>query len=558
MVKTVVPARLSGIADGLDFIEETLKEYKFKPKFIREAMLLSEETMVRLIDNASAVGTIHIHIKKKRGLATITLSAPGPDMTAMPLGDLGVSEDDIGRENESAIRGILLKAYEDKTRYARKGKYNFFTVTVGMPEKVFAIRTLAALAIALVTGFILQLTLNDAAKLALDRCFLMPIDEIFVHLLMLVAAPTVFFSIAVSVASYSSFSDPGRVSVKTFIGYAVTSIAAIGVGIGMFKVFKPGVNGLLSKIVSDNVINNVGAKNNLIQTIIDIVPSNIVDPFQNVDTLQLIFLALIFGVALGRIGDYSAALRNMIEALNTIFTKTVSMIMNVIPIVAFASTISLMLNIGRGIVVSIFEMLGVVLIGVATMMLIYCLLVLIVGRVSPFTFIKKYAPMMKETFILGSGLAALPKTMRCCKNSLGISPKVYSFSIPFGASFNMDGNCIYLTIAGLFIARLCGVQFSSSQIVPLFFTVLILSIGAPITPGTTIVCLTIILNQLGISLTAVSVLFGINAVVEMFLGMSNTAGDVAVSLAIARTEKLLNTEVFNSKPRIKNKKRELV
>lgn len=550
MEKVFVPANLSGIAEGLDFIEETLKAYKVKPKFIKESMLLSEESMVRLIDNAPVDGTIHIHIKKKRGLASITLSAPGTDMTGATITDLGVNMDDVGRGNESEIRSILMKAYEDKMRYARKGKYNFITVTVGMPEKVFAVKTLIALGVALVTGAILQFALSDAAKTALDSYFFSPIEQIFINLLMLVAAPTVFFSIMVSVANYSSFSDPGRVSVKTFVGYALTSIAAVLVGILVFNTFKPGLDGQLLPIITDSGHDLSAQSTDFIQTIVNIVPSNIIDPFRNVDTLQLIFLALICGVALGRIGDYSKTLRNMVEALNTLFTKIVSLLMNVIPFIAFVATVSLMLSVGRGIAISVAELLGVVIVGIAVMMLIYCILVLVIGRVSPFVFLKKYFPLMKETFILGSGLSALPKTMRCCKNSLGISPKVYSFSIPFGASFNMDGNCVYLTVAGLFIARLCGIEFSSSQILPLVFTVLILSIGAPITPGTTIICLTIILNQMGVSLTAVSVLFGINAVIEMFLGMSNTTGDVAVSLAIARTENLLNTDAFNAKPKI--------
>lgn len=549
MVKTVVPAELGGIAAGLDFIEETLKEYKFKPKYIREAMLLSEESMVRLIDNASDGGTIHIHIKKKSGLAKITLSAPGTDMSGAPFSDVIIDSDDVGRGNESAIRGILFKAYEDKVVYARKGKYNFIDVTVGMPEEVFAVKTLIALVSAVVVGLILQYTLGDSAKLALDNYLLLPIEEIFVNLLMLVAAPTVFFSIVVSVANYSSFSDPGRVSIKTFVGYGITSVIAIFVGMAMFSIFEPGIKGQLLPIISGG-LSSEAAKTDFMQTIINIVPSNIIDPFRNVNTPQLIVLALIFGVAHGRIGDYSAALRNMVEALNTLFTKTVSIMMHVIPIVAFAATVSLILNIGPEIILSVAEMLGTVLAGVAVMMLIYSILVLVVGRVSPATYHKKYASTMKETFILGSGLAALPKTMRCCKNSLGISPKVYSFSIPFGASFNMDGNCVYLAIAGLFIFRLCGVDFTSSQMIPLFFTVLVLSIGSPITPGTAILCITIILNQMGISLIAVSVLFGINAVVEMFLGMSNTMGDVAVSLAIARTENLLNEDVFNSKPKV--------
>ena len=550
MVKKVISADLGGLGEGLDFIEESLGNYKFKPKYIREAMLLSEESMVRLIDNAPAGGTIHIHVKKSGGLATVTLSAPGAELTGSMTADFDIDSDNVGRGNESAIRGILLKAYEDKIRYARKGKYNFIKVTAGMPEKVFAVKTLAALLSAVIIGFVLQTVLPDGAKADLNTYLLKPIEQIFLNLLMLVAAPAVFFSITSNVSRYSSFSDPGRVSIKTFVGCAATSIIAVIVGIELFQVFKPGILGQLASIAPENAAGVTGKNMDFIATLVNIVPSNIIDPFRNVDTMQLLFLALVCGIALGRIGDYSATLRNMVEALNTMFTKVVSILMNIIPIVVFSSTVSLMIDIGNGILLSVVEMVGVLILGVAAMMFLYCLLVLVVARVSPIAFIKKYAPTMKETFILGSGLSALPKTMRCCKNSLGISPKVYSFSIPFGASFNMDGNCVYLSIASLFIARLYGVEFASSEILPLIFTIFILSIGAPIAPGTAIVCLTVILNQMGVSLTAVSVLFGVNAAIEMLTGMSNTMGDVAVSLAIAKTENLLNTDVFNAKAKV--------
>ena len=146
-------------------------------------------------------------------------------------------------------------------------------------------------------------------------------------------------------------------------------------------------------------------------------------------------------------------------------------------------------------------------------------------------------------------MAAISKTIRTCKNSLGISPKVCSFSIPFGAIVNVDGNCIYLAVSGLFLARLCGVDIFGTNLIPIMFTVLILSLGAPIAPGTVNICLAVLLGQMGVSLSAISLIIGINGIAEMLLSASNVVGDVAVSLAVAKSENLLNTEVFNSKPR---------
>lgn len=547
MIKTIVPAELSGIGAGLDFIEESLQKYKFNIKSIRESMLLTEESMVRLIESTSEGEQIHISIKRRTGLAVIVLSAPGTELTSATTDtSLGINNSEIGRENEGAIRSILLQAYENKMRYARKGDYNFIRITVGMPERVFAAKTIFAFGAAVVIGLILQQFLTGSAKMGMDTYLLDPIEQIFIKLLMLIAAPTIFFSIITSVAHCCSFSDPGRVSIKTFIGYSLTSVIAVLVGSFVFGIFQPGTSGELAGIIVRNTLESTARSMDYINTLVNIVPSNIIAPFWDMDTLQLIFVALICGIALGRVGGYSAALRNMLEALNTLFTKVASILLNITPIATFASTLSLIFKVGTDILLSIAELVGTLLAGIGTMMLIYCAILLLVAQVSPITFLKKYGRTMKETFFLGSGLNALPKTMRCCKSTLGISPKVYSFSIPFGAKFNMDGNCVYFTIAGLFIARLCGVELFSSEILPMLFSILILSVGAPIAPGTVLVCLTVLLRQMGISLTAASVIFGINAVVEMFLGMSNTTGDVAVSLAIARTENLLDRDAFNA------------
>ena len=552
MVKSVVSANLAGVGEGLDFIEQALKEYKFKSKSITESLLLSEESMVRLIEHAPSDGTIHISVKNHHGLATITLSAPGPEFTAADNANRIVIDDgEMGRSSEAAIRDVLLRAYEGKMVYARKGKYNFIKITAGMPERVFAKRTVIALAAAIIVGLVLLQFLPASASGALDTYLFVPIEQIFINLLMFLSAPAIFLSIITCVARYSSFSDPGRVSIKAFAGYALTSIAAVLIGGMVYSLITPGTPGECSYITLASQVQTTAPGTDFLSTLVNIVPSNIIDPFQKMDTLQILFIALVFGIALGRIGDYSAPLKNFIEAMNTLLTKVISILMNFIPVATFASTVSIILNTGSRVLLSVGEMLLTALLGLTVMMLIYCLIVFTIARLNPVTFIKKFLPAMKETFLRGSGLSALPKTMRCCKSALGISPKVYSFTIPFGATFNMDGNCVYLTIAGLFIARVCGVSLFSSDVLPLIFTVFILSVGAPITPGTTLICLSVLLNQLGVSATAASILFGINAIVEMFLAMSNATGDVAVTLAIAKSEGLLNTDVFNSKPKVR-------
>lgn len=546
MAKLFVPAALDGISRGLDFIEDALTQYRLNHKEIQEALLLSEESMVRLIDNAPDGEELHISVKRRHGLCVIKLSAPGPELS--PEGGAGLGLDlnsnDLGRDGEDIIRTMLLHAYADKIHHVRKGRYNFVEITAGTPERVFAIRTVIALLAALAAGLLLNWCLKDSSKQVLDAYVLIPIENIFINCLKLITGPMVFFSIISAFSQYTSFSDPGRVSIKVLIGYLCTSVIAIVVGGGVFQLLKPGTMGQLAAFASQAVPLPTDMQPSLLATLVAIVPANIIEPFISMNTVQLIFLALLCGVAMGRAGEHSAKLRHATDALCALCSKATALLVSFIPVATFASTVSMLLNVGGKILLSLAEMVGTVLLGLVLMIVVYCLIIGIVGRLNPILFLRKQMPMMKEIFIQGSSANAIPKTIRFCKNTLGISPRVYSFSIPFGAMANLDGNCVYLTIAGLFLARMCGVELFSHEIIPFIFAIFILSVGAPITPGSALLCLTVLLSQMGVSLPAVSIIFGVNAVMEMLQAVSNTTGDIAISLTVAKSEDMLDTENY--------------
>lgn len=548
MAKLFVPAALDELGRGLDFIEDTLTHYRLSHKEIQEALLLSEESMVRLINNAPDGEELHISVKRRRGLCMIKLSAPGPELSPESSTDTEFDLDSsgLGRDGEEFIRSMLLRAYADKIHHIRKGRYNFVEITAGIPERVFAISTVSALIAALVIGMLLNLFLPEGGKQLLDTYVLLPIENIFINCLKLITGPMVFFSIISAFSQYTSFSDPGRVSLKVLIGYVCTSIIAIVLGWGIFRLVKPGTVGQLAAFASQATALPSAQQPTFLTTLVDIVPPNIIAPFINMNTVQLIFLALLCGVATGRAGEYSAPLRQATNALCTLCNKATSLLVGFIPIATFASTVSMLLNIGGTILLSLLELVGTVLLGFALMAVVYCLIIMIAGRLNPVPLLRKQFPLMKDVFIRGSSANAMPKTIRFCKNALGISSRVYSFSIPFGTLANLDGNCIYLTVAGLFLARLCGVELFSHNIVPLVFSIFILSVGAPIAPGGAILCLTVLLSQMGVALPAISVIFGINAVMEMLQAVSNTAGDIAVSLTVAKSEGLLDTEIYQN------------
>ena len=181
------------------------------------------------------------------------------------------------------------------------------------------------------------------------------------------------------------------------------------------------------------------------------------------------------------------------------------------------------------------------------MLVSYGLLILIFGRLNPLTFYRKNKEGMLTSMALSSSSAAMPTNLRICTEKLGISPKVCNFSIPLGATVNMDGSCIFLTIGTLFLAKGYGINVTLPMLLSLLLTIVLLSLGAPGVPGVGIVCLGIALQSIGVPIEAVGILIGIYPFFDMFTTMSNTTGDVAAALIVARNEGLVDLDVYKKK-----------
>lgn len=549
MGRLVIPAKTESISRALDFLEEELSKEKVSRKEINEAMLLSEESMVQLLENATG-GNLHISVRRAFGCRKIKISALGKEFVPGTMAlDIDIDEAETGRETEAAIRNLLMQSFANKVKYVNHDGCNFMEIVVGIPERAITWVTGIVFLSAIAVGLLLKFCLPLLTVQMIDHYLLFPIETIFLNALKLTIAPMVFFSILTNVAKYASFSGSGRISVKVIVSCVVTSVIAVCVGYFTFRLLDPGTVGELSKMVERSGVNNtfeITGANDVMNTIVNIVPSNIIDPFSKMDTLQLIFLSLVCGIALGQAGGYSKTLRTSAQALETLCNKIVEIISRMIPFVAFFSTISMIFNTEVRTLLSIAELCLTLAAALFIMLLIYCLMVLCIGRVNPLKMIKKYFPLMRQTFFAGSASAVMPKTISFCKNKLGVSGKVCSFSIPFGAIANMDGTSIYITIATLFIAKLCGIELFGSGAISLVLSVMILSVGAPLSSGTVIIIMSMLFTQIGASMTAVSLFLGLNALIEMVLAMSDTIGDVAISVAIARTEKMLNTKIYNA------------
>ena len=175
--------------------------------------------------------------------------------------------------------------------------------------------------------------------------------------------------------------------------------------------------------------------------------------------------------------------------------------------------------------------------------LLQAMCLLLFAGLNPIPFCKKYAPTMAQVFSMGSSNASLPVNMDACRK-MGVSPKVYSLSLPLGATINMDGTCIYLSVFALALARICGVAIPPAALISVLISIIVLSLGAPGIPGSGLVCLSVLLAQLNVPIEAVALVMGIDPLIGMLRCMSNCLGDVAVSMIVAKQEGILDLEAY--------------
>lgn len=222
------------------------------------------------------------------------------------------------------------------------------------------------------------------------------------------------------------------------------------------------------------------------------------------------------------------------------------MIIGVMPLAIFCSMAKMVLAMNLGTLLSVVTWVPVCYAGCLLMIAVYGLLILIFGRMNPLPFYRKYYPAMLTAYTFSSSNAALPTSMEYCEKALGISKKVYTISLPLGATINMDGSCVVLCISALFMTKVFGIPVTPGLLTTLALSVFVLSIGAPGVPGAALICMSILFPQISIPAEAVSLLMGLYALVGMIMTCTNVTGDAAVTLVTAKHEKLLDMDVYKS------------
>lgn len=535
--------RQNELETAINFFRYHLEEGKISAREKAKASLMAEESLVQLFSHSPDESVVTIKSIKMLGNVTFILRAKGEEfdffnkeLTNVTLG-FNTEED---YPEEDVIRSYFLNAYEDQLFYKNKKGINYIRIKAVKSRYRQLYMTLGGMFLGIIVGLVMKMSLSSSLYTSIDETIFTNGTGVFMNLLKTVVGPVVFFSIASSIAGFGDLSETGRIGIKTLVLYLLVSLVAIAIGIGLWYVFKPGNPALIAAVNSSYSLDISSAENvSVLDTILGIVPSNIVEPFLESNMLQIIFLAVVTGAVSGMIGRFSDALRFFLETCNQLFMKITTIFIKLLPLVAFCSMASMILSVGGAGFVSILYVCAIVLLGYLMMAIVYAILLLING-INPVLFYSKYFGTMIQVFAISSSNASIPLNMKACEEKLGVSRKVYSFSIPLGATINMHGLCVTTMVLALSLLKIYGVSISSGQLLSIIISIIMLSMGCPGIPCAGLVILAVIVAQLGLPVAAVSLVVGVYPFLDMFSTMVNCLGDVVTTMLVAKSEKLLD------------------
>ena len=364
--------------------------------------------------------------------------------------------------------------------------------------------------------------------------------QIFKNLLLLIVVPLVFFSLVSGISSLSNMVKLGSIASQTIMLYLMTTAFAVIIAIFFGWVFN--ISGYEGEVGSFNA---PSGETSLYDTVLRVFPNNIFGAFVENNMLGIVFISILFGIALNLTDDLTDKLSKNFEKLNIVFMKIVLIIMSFAPIGVFCLMGSYVMDHGLNIFGDLIQYV-LILIFVLFFHLIftYSIILKIFANLNPIIFFKKMRNVALFAFSTSSSAATIPVTLKTVTDDLGVKKDVSSFVVPVGATINMDGTAIMQGLATMFIASTAGVDLSMIEYMQIVLLAMVASIGAAAVPSAGTITLALILSSLGLPLDAIGLILAVDRILDMIRTSVNVIGDSAIACIVGNSENLLNKEVF--------------
>ncbi len=373
------------------------------------------------------------------------------------------------------------------------------------------------------------------------------LGDIFLRALKMIVVPLIAASIITGVAGIGKSSDFARLGGKTLIYYAVSSLAAILMGLFWVNLIQPGiVDGKPAKDLvglsagTDKVLTAVEGKGagDIVDIFVRMIPANVVQAAAESDILAVIFFSMLFGFFLTRVGKvYEGTLLRFFEGVYEVMLKMTDFVMRLAPIGVFGLVAKTVASTGFDAFVPLRDFFFTTLLALAGHAFVTLpLLLLLVARVSPFRHFQAMGSALLMAFSTSSSSATLPRTIECLERNAGVSRRTSSFVLPLGATVNMDGTALYECVAALFIAQCYGLELGFGVQFTVVMAALLTSIGVAGIPSASLVAIAIILAAIGLPAEGIGLILVVDRILDMFRTSVNVFGDSCGAVIIARSE----------------------
>lgn len=398
----------------------------------------------------------------------------------------------------------------------------------------------AQILIAMGAGFALGLLLNltGLAGQALVKTWLLDgvlkvVGELFKNALLMMTLPLIFVSLACGVGSLKEPAQLGRIGGKTLAFYLFSTIFSISFALLLAAIVQPGAG----VDMGAGQALNIQAPPSLVAQLSTMIPPNPVAAFASGNVLQVLIFALLFGLAVVLSGEAGRPVESFLTSLNEVVMRLVGIVMAVAPYGVFALLTIAIAQLGLTQIAALGKYFVLVLVLLLFHLFVtYPLALKFIGGLNPMMWIRKMRPVLLFAFSTSSSNATIPVTLKTTERALGVSNRVASFTIPLGATINMNGTSIMQGVATLFIAQAYGVELTLLQLATVVGMATLASVGTAGVPGVGLIMLSMVLTQVGLPVEAIGVIMGIDRLLDMTRTAVNVSGDVAVSCIIAKQE----------------------
>lgn len=369
------------------------------------------------------------------------------------------------------------------------------------------------------------------------------VGKIFIASLKLLVVPVVLVSLICGVSALGENSRIGIMAGKTIALYMFTTAIAITLALFFAGIVRPG-HGM--EVMGEAAFVAKEAPP-IKDVLINMVPTNPFQAMANAEMLQIIIFALLFGFAISKAGETGARIKQFFSDMNSVIMQMVTILMALAPVGVFCLVTKLFAQLGVGAIIDLIKyFLTVIFVLLLHGLLVYGSLLKTLTGLNPLTFFRKLRPVLAFAFSTASSSATIPVTLRTVEEKLGADNRVAAFTVPLGATINMDGTAIMQGVATAFIAQAYGIDIGLSGYLMVILTATLASIGTAGVPGVGLITLSMVLNQVGLPVEGIAMIIGIDRLLDMIRTAVNVTGDSMVTLVVAKGEGRVAEDTYNA------------